>query len=29
MHELIKIDLYIITVDEKSFTKLILYGDGR
>ena len=29
MNELIKIDSYILTLDEKSFTKLLLYGDGR
>ena len=29
MHELIKIDSCILTLDEKSFTKLLLYGDGR
>ena len=29
MNELIKIDLYILTLDEKSFTKLFLYGDHR
>ena len=29
MNELIKIDSWILTLDEKSFTKLPLYGDGR
>ena len=29
MNELIKIDSYILTLDEKSFTKLDLYGHGR
>ena len=29
MNELIKIDSCILTQDEKSFTKLILYGDDR
>ena len=29
MNELIKIDSCILTLDEKSFTKLLLYGDGR
>ena len=29
MNELIKIDSCILTLDEKSFTKLILYGNGR
>ena len=29
MNELIKIDSWILTLDEKSFTKLLLYGDGR
>ena len=29
MNELIKIDSSIATLDEKSFTKLLLYGDGR
>ena len=29
MNELIKIDSYILTLDEKSFTKLFLYGDHR
>ena len=28
-NELIKINLCILTLDEKSFTKLILYGDAR
>ena len=28
MIELIKIDSCILTLDEKSFTKLLLYGDG-
>ena len=29
MNELIKIDSCTLTLDEKSFTKLLLYGDGR
>ena len=29
MNELIKIDSCILTLDEKSFTKLLLYGDAR
>ena len=29
MNELIKIDLCILTLDDKSFMKLVLYGDGR
>ena len=29
MNELIKINLYIFILDEKSFTKLLLYGDCR
>ena len=29
MNELIKIDSCILTLDDKSFTKLLLYGDGR
>ena len=29
MDELIKIDSCILTLDEKSFTKLLLYRDGR
>ena len=29
MNELIKIDSCILTLYEKSFTKLLLYGDGR
>ena len=29
MNELIKIDSFILTVDEKSLTKLLLYGDNR
>ena len=29
MNQLIKIDSYIITLDEKSFRKLLLYGCGR
>ena len=29
MNELIKIDSCILTLDEKSFTKLLLYGDSR
>ena len=29
MNELVKIDLCILTLDEKSFTKLLLSGDGR
>ena len=29
MTEHIKIDSCILTLDEKSFTKLLLYGDGR
>ena len=28
MNELSKIDLCILTLDEKSFTKLLLYGGG-
>ena len=29
MNELITIDLCIFTLDEKSFTKLLLHGEGR
>ena len=29
MNELIKIDSCTLTVDEKPFTKLLQYGDGR
>ena len=29
MNELIKINSCILTLDEKSLTKLVLYGDGR
>ena len=29
MNELIKIDSCTLTIEEKSFTKLLLYGDGR
>ena len=29
MNELIKIDSCILTLDEKFYTKLLLYGDGR
>ena len=29
MNELIKIDSCILTLDDKSFMKLVLYGDGR
>ena len=29
MNELIQIDLCILTLDDKSFMKLLLYGDGR
>ena len=29
LNELTKIDSGILTLDEKSFTKLLLYGDGR
>ena len=29
MNELTKIDPCIFTLDEKSFTKLFLYGDGK
>ena len=29
MNELIKIDSCILTLDEKYFTKLLLYRDGR
>ena len=29
MNELIEIDLCILTLDDKSFMKLLLYGDGR
>ena len=29
MNELIEIDSCILTLDEESFTKLLLYGDGR
>ena len=29
MNELIKIDSCILTLDEKSLTKLLLYGDDR
>ena len=29
MNKLIKIDSYILTTDDKSFTKLFLFGDGR
>ena len=29
MNELVKIDSCILTLDQKSFTKLLLYGDGR
>ena len=29
MKEPIKTDWYILTLDEKSFSKLLLYGDGR
>ena len=29
MNELIKIDSCILTLDEKYFTKLLLYGDDR
>ena len=29
MNELIKTDSCILTLDEKSFTKLLLYRDGR
>ena len=29
MNELIKIDSCTLTTEEKSFTKLLLYGDGR
>ena len=29
MNELIKINSCILTLDEKSLTKLLLYGDGR
>ena len=29
MNKLIKIDSCILTLDEKSFTKLFLYGDDR
>ena len=29
INELIKIDSSILTLDEKSLTKLLLYGDGR
>ena len=29
MNELIKIDSCIFRLDEKSLTKLLLYGDGR
>ena len=29
MNELVKTDSCILTLDQKSFTKLLLYGDGR
>ena len=29
MNELVKIDSCILTLDKKSFTKLLLSGDGR
>ena len=29
MNELIEIDSCILTLDEESFSKLLLYGDGR
>ena len=29
MNELVKIDSCVLTLDQKSFTKLLLYGDGR
>ena len=29
VNELIKINSYVLTLDEKSFTKLLLYGDDR
>ena len=29
MNEFIEIDSCILTLDEQSFTKLFLYGDGR
>ena len=29
MNELVKIDSCILTLDQKSFTKFLLYGDGR
>ena len=28
-NEMIEIDSCILTLDEKSFTKLLIYGDGR